>query len=83
MSTTSFQLPHLIFIETEQYTALKVSPSKLGQIWKNKPENWGFVSLVCIISDMIYNLKQARKLQATLFRNYASLTDWLADGGEV
>ena len=28
-------------------------------------------------------IKQARKLQATLVRNYHSLTDSLADGGEV
>ena len=27
--------------------------------------------------------KQARKLQATLFRNYDRVTDWLTDGGEV
>ena len=28
-------------------------------------------------------LKQARKLQATLVRNYDPLTDSLTDGGEV
>ena len=27
--------------------------------------------------------EQARKLQATLVRNYDSPTDWLTDGGEV
>ena len=36
--------------------------------------------------EMIYNhiaSKQARKLQATLVRNYDSPTDWLTEGGEV
>ena len=36
-----------------------------------------------MLSTKILMMKQARKLQATLVRNYESPTDWLTDGGEV
>ena len=37
----------------------------------------------CMNAALLSQQKQARKLQATLVRNYDSPTDWLTDGGEV